>query len=487
MKPHLLALGKQTLIYGLGNVAVQAVGLLTLPVFARVFSEAEYGVLELATVTLAALVIIADVGLASASQRSWFDYTDEQHLQRRVVMSTALIVSLVVSGTVCAALVLAREPVSEWLFDGQQYTTVVVLLAVALPLTILAQLLRELMRLRFRAWNYMISAALGAAITGFLGVGAVLFLDAGLDGVLWGIVVGASAAALYGVVVVRADLGASVSSGELRTMLAFGLPLVPAALAVWALTFIDRIMLGQLSNLAEVGEYAVANRVAMPLLFAVAAFVTAFSPFILAAHSEDPGTEKQIRARVLIYLTAGLVLVALALSLFAREIIEIVAPQFDDSYRATGLVAAGLVAFGISTVTMTGLTIARRTGHVAVAAAVAAAINIGLNLLLIPPWGMIGAATASLVAYTVLATLYHLQAQRIYRTPYDLRTVLVVCALGCALLPLGAVDFHHIGLALLLKFAALGGFSLALVKLRIVRGAELVEAARALRPRARAS
>jgi O-antigen/teichoic acid export membrane protein len=487
LKPQLLALGKQTLIYGLGNVAVQAVGLLTLPVFGRVFSEAEYGVLELATVTLAALVIIADAGLASAAQRSWFDYTDEHHLERRVVMSTAIVVSLAASGTIGAVLVLAREPVSEWLFAGQQYTTVVVLVAAALPLTILAQLLRELMRLRFRAWSYMISASLGAAITGFLGVGAVLFLDAGLDGVLWGIVIGAGAAALYGSVVVRADLGARVSSGELRTMLAYGLPLVPAALAVWALTFIDRIMLGRLSDLAEVGEYAVANRVAMPLLFAVAAFVTAFSPFILAAHSEDPDREKQIRARVLIYLTAGLVLMALALGLFAREIVEIMAPQFDDAYRATGLVAAGLVAFGLSTVLMTGLAITRRTGHVAVAATVAAAVNIGLNFLLIPPWGMIGAAAASLIAYAVLTTLYHLQAQRVYRTPYDLRTVLAVCALGGALLPLGVVDFHHLGLALVLKSAALAVFVLALVRLGVVRRAELGEVARALRLRAGAS
>jgi O-antigen/teichoic acid export membrane protein len=487
MKLQLLALGKQTLIYGLGNVAVQAVGLVTLPVFGRVFSEAEYGVLELATVTLAALAIVADAGLASASQRSWFDYTDEQHRERRVVMSTAIIVSLAASGTICAALMVAREPVSEWLFDGQQYTTVVVLLAAALPLTILAQLLRELMRLRFRAWNYMISASIGAALTGFLGVGAVLFLDAGLDGVLWGIVIGTGAAALYGLVVVRADLGASVSSVELRTMLAYGLPLIPAALAVWALTFIDRIMLGQLSNLAEVGEYAVANRVAMPLLFAVAAFVTAFSPFVLAAHSEDPEREKEIRARVLIYLTAGLVLMALALGLFAREIVEIMAPRFDDAYRATGLVAAGLVAFGLSTVTMIGLSITRRTGHVAVAAGIAAGANIGLNFLLIPAWGMIGAAAATLVAYAALATLYHLQAQRVYPTPYDLRTVFAVSALGGALLPLGAFEIEPLGLALVLKAAALGVFVLALVRLGIVRGAELAEVARALRPRAGAS
>jgi O-antigen/teichoic acid export membrane protein len=487
MKTQLLTLGKQTLIYGLGNVAVQAVGLVTLPVFARVFSEAEYGVLELATVTLAALAILADAGLASASQRSWFDYTDEQHSERRVVMSTAIVVSLAASATICAALIVAREPVSEWLFAGQQYTAVVVLLAAALPLTILAQLLRELMRLRFRAWHYMISASLGAALTGFLGVGAVLFLDAGLDGVLWGVVIGTGAATLYGLAVVRADLGTTVSSGELRTMLAYGLPLVPAALALWALTFIDRIMLARLSDLAEVGQYAVANRVAMPLLFAVAAFATAFSPFILAAHSDDPEAEKELRARVLTYVTAGLVLMALALGLFARQIVDIVAPGFDRAYQATGLVAAGLAAFGVSTVTMTGLSITRRTGRVAFAATLVAAINIGLNLLLIPLWGMMGAAVATLVAFVLLAVLYHLQAQRAYRTHYDLRTVFAMSALGGALLPLGAVDLQPVGLDIALKAGALAAFVLALVRLGIVRRAELAEVARALRPRAGAS
>lgn len=72
------------------------------------------------------------------------------------------------------------------------------------------------------------------------------------------------------------------------------------------------------------------------------AFGTAFSPFILAAHSEDPEAEKELRGRVLTYLTAGLVLLALVLGLFAREIVDIVAPGFDRAYQATGLVLLGL-------------------------------------------------------------------------------------------------------------------------------------------------
>jgi hypothetical protein len=107
--------------------------------------------------------------------------------------------------------------------------------------------------------------------------------------------------------------------------------------------------------------------------------------------------------------------------------------------------------------------------------------------LLIPPWEMMGAAPATFIAYMLLAVLYHLQSQRAYRTHYDLRTVFILSALGGALLPLGALDLHPIGLALLLKAAALAVFVPALVRLGIVRRAELVDVARALRLRAGAS
>jgi hypothetical protein len=108
--------------------------------------------------------------------------------------------------------------------------------------------------------------------------------------------------------------------------------------------------------------------------------------------------------------------------------------------------------------------------------------------LIIPPWEMMGPALATFVANVLLAVLYHLQSQRAYhRTHYDLRTVCIPSALGGALLPLGALDLHPIGLALLLEAAALAVFVLALVRLGIVRRAGLVDVARALRLRAGAS
>jgi len=84
-------LGGQTLVYGLGGVALQLVGLVTLPIFARIFTPADYGILELGMTAAAILMILVDGGMASASQRSYFDYGDADEGPRRRVLSTALL------------------------------------------------------------------------------------------------------------------------------------------------------------------------------------------------------------------------------------------------------------------------------------------------------------------------------------------------------------------------------------------------------------
>ncbi len=82
-------LGKQAIVYGIGGGALQVVGVLTLPIYARVFQPAQYGVLEVATVGFAALLVLVNTGMTSASLRSFHDYTDDQGAQRRAALSRA--------------------------------------------------------------------------------------------------------------------------------------------------------------------------------------------------------------------------------------------------------------------------------------------------------------------------------------------------------------------------------------------------------------
>lgn len=473
MKQHFATLGRQTLIYGVSGTALQAVGLITLPVFARVFTPAEYGVLEVVTVGVAALMLVADLSLTSASQRSFFDYSDEQPDERRSVLASAIATALAVATLIAAAVFLVREPLAEWLLDGQGYSSLLALAALSIPLTVAASMLREVMRLHFRAWHYAVSATISAVIAGGLGAGLVLWTSAGVDGVVLGIVAGNATAVAYGLAVAGRDAVGRLSKSELRTMLAFGLPLIPAAAALWGVAFLDRVMLSRLADLAEVGEYAVAARFGTVVMLGVTAFGLAYSPFLLSLWSSDPEGEKQLRARTLTYVTVALAFASLTLGLFARELIAVVAPDFEGAHEVVGVLCLGVALFGVANVVLAAFVLARRTRLIAIYSLAAVAVNLALTLVLIPPLGGMGAALATVGGYATLAVGYYVHGQRIYPTPYTVWKPTVTLLLAAVFMPLGLLS-PGLG-SVALKIAGLGLFLVSLLGLRVLDQAEVSE------------
>jgi O-antigen/teichoic acid export membrane protein len=470
---HILNLAKQSIVYGASGVLLQVVGVITLPVFARVFSKSEYGLLELSLALSAVTLAIADLGFASAAQRSFFDYRDEDPEERRKVVFTGFASTAFLAWLAGLALVLAREPVSRLIFGDGHHGRLIAAVGVSIPLVNMAAFLRETMRLRFRAVHYVVSSVLAAVVAGGLGVFFVVVLDQGVQGIFLGLIVGNALAVVYGALVVSADLGRRFSSFELRRMLAFGLPLVPAALAMWALTLVDRIMLGKLSNLAEVGQYGVATRLANVLMLVVTGFALAFGPYIFSIFAADKETEKVVRAQALTYLTIVLAGVGLCLTLFAREAIEIVAPNFDRAYLAVGPLVLGVACFGISSILMSGISFVRKTALFPAVTGVAAALNIGLNFLLIPPYGMVGAAFAASAAFVLLALAYYWLGQRLYPTPYEVGKVLLTVGLAVALGVLALLPLHPLAFVLGAKVLAFGFFVAALRLTGVVAGDEI--------------
>jgi O-antigen/teichoic acid export membrane protein len=480
----MLRLGRQTLIYGLSGVVPQLLGILTLPVVARIFTTAQYGVLELVTSAIAVVATLVELGLTSASQRSYFDYSDEQPDARRTVLSTAVITYMSAALVAAAVLILLSQPIAGFLLNNSNESDLIVIAAVSLPLTALMIFTREIMRLHFQAWHYLRSALLAGIVgTGFI-LFALLVLHMKVAGVLLSGVISAAIAAVYGMAVVRGDLGHRFSRPELRTMLAYGLPLVPTALALWALALIDRVMLSKLSSLSQVGEYAMANRLGLVLALAATAFALAFAPFMLSLYAEDREQEKLVRARALTYMSVAFALLTLVVSLFAREALKLIAPQFNTAYEAVGLVCFGLAANGIANIALGGIALARQTRSLFILAGAAASVNIALNIVVIPAWGMLGAAFATTVAYVLLFALYYNKAQRVYPTPYEpsrLIRLSALTAVGCAV---GAIPIEPLYLALAVKSLVAVLFLLGLRVMGIVGSDEFAALRLVVRERA---
>src|SRR5207248_48577 len=228
------------------------------------------------------------------------------------------------------------------------------------------------------------------------------------------------------------QLGLEFDRTLFRKMQTFGMPLVPSALALWVINFVDREFVSWYKGNAEVGVYSAAVKIASVITFVLIAFRTAWPAF--AYSIEDDREAKRTYAFVLTYLLAFASWAALALGALAPWWTRLLtAPQYQRAEKGIALLAFAGAIYAGYTVLAIGSGRARRTQLNWVVTGFGAAVNIALNFWLIPKYGMVGASISTLVAYVVLFAGMTLYAQRVYPVPYQWRRVGTAVGVAVAL------------------------------------------------------
>jgi len=363
---------------------------------------------------------------------------------------------------------LATSPaISEWLFGSTSQTELVAAAFVGLWAGMNYDQVTSLFRVEERSTAFV--AASLANI--FLTIGATLVLVVALDAGPLGVIVGNFTGTLLVYVVLiayrREQLGLQFDRQLLREMNRFGLPLVPSAVFLWVVNFADRFFLVKLTSTHEVGLYSVGVRIASAMALLLTAFRAAWPAF--AYSIEDDREAKRTYAFVLTYLVLISSWVSTALALLSPWIVEwIAAPAFQSASRVVGPLSFAVVPFAGYVVVAIGVGRSRRTQFNWVVTGAAAAVNTVLNLVLIPPYGMMGAAIATIAAYVTIFVGMAWWAQRIYPVPYQWRRVATASLTAVALVVVGKL----VGGGLPVAFALAAIYPLALAPLGFYLPAE---------------
>jgi O-antigen/teichoic acid export membrane protein len=377
------------------------------------------------------LGIVLRAGISSAFFRFYFDAEDAA--ARRTVLRTSFWFTMG-AGTLGLVLLLALAgPISDLLFGTTGAANLVRAAGVALWATVNYEQLTSLFRVEERSFAFVCASLANV----FLTIGITLILVVWLEKGAVGVIVGNFSGTLIVYVALlgfrREQLGLQFDRGLLREMNRFGIPLVPTALFLWVTNFSDRFFLVKLSDVAEAGLYSVGVRVASAMVLLLTAFRMAWPAFAYSIRDENEA--KRTYAYVLTYLTVVTAWVALALTLLAPWLVDLLAaPRFAESSRVVGPLAFAAVAFAAYIVIAIGVGRVRRTQFNWVVTGAAAVVNVALNLALIPPYGMMGAAIATVAAYVTMAIGMAWWSQRIYPVPYQWRRVATaaIAAVGLA-------------------------------------------------------
>src|SRR5207253_9484763 len=258
----------------------------------------------------------------------------------------------------------------------------------------------------------------------------------------------------------RRALGLQFDRSLYRAMNRFGLPLVPSAVALWLTNFSDRFFLIKLTDAHEVGLYSIGVRIASGLVLLLTAFRLAWPAF--AYSIEDDRDAQRTYSFVLTYVVYVCCWIALALGLLAPWIVKLITTRpFYPAQNVVAPLAFGVAAFGAYVVGQIGTGRARQTRTNWLVTGAAALVDVVLNIVLIPPYGRMGAAVAMVTAYTVLFVGMAWRAQRAFPVPYQWRRVATLGAAAVGLTLLGKL--LNVPLALALTLTAVYPFLLGLL------------------------
>jgi O-antigen/teichoic acid export membrane protein len=463
---ELKRLGRHSAIYGIGGIVSRVLAVILLPLYTKYLSPADYGRVESVTAATAVLSILLQMGISSAFFRFYFDSKDPTHRLTVVRTSFWFTMGMATIGLVLG-LVFATQ-ISHLLLLGDD-PTLVRAAAVGLWAQTNYQQLTALFRVEERSTAYAIASLTNVLIT----IGATVVFVAVLNWGAVGLVVGNFVGTLivyFALVAYRSEqLGLEFDRPLLRKMQAFGLPLVPSALALWVINFIDRQFVIHYKGLTEAGVYSAAIKVASVVTFVVIAFRTAWPAF--AYSIEDDRSARRAYAFVLTYLLTFASWLSLALGALAPWLVELLtAPTYQRAEEAVAILAFGFTIYAGYTVLAIGSGRARKTQLNWVVTGVGAAANIALNFWLIPRYGMVGAAISTTAAYFVLFLGMTIYANSVYPVPYQWRRV--VTAMGTAIALNIAARATHLPLAPSILIVLV--YPLALWPLGFYQHAELI-------------
>ncbi|HEX6666051.1 MAG TPA: oligosaccharide flippase family protein [Solirubrobacterales bacterium] len=465
MSGYLRRLATTGVAYTAASVLSKLIAVALLPLYTRYLTPADYGAAEVMFASVVSISIIVRLGLIEAVLR--FYYKDDED-PVRVVSST--FAGLFWFSTVAALIALPfAGPIGEALLDPQkpgEFDVATELARISIGglwVLTMFEFLLTLFRLEERARAYFTTTILSVLVTIGLTVVLVVGGDEGARGLLLGSYASGAAFVLGLIVLQRRRLSLFFDPALLRRLLRFGLPTMPAEVSLYALNFVDRIIIVRTVGLAEAGLYSLAVKFAQGVNVLVRGFQLAWPPLAYSIRDDDEA--RRAYARVVTLFLAGCAFVVTGMWLFSRWIVRaLAAPEFFESFEAIGLISIGVTLYALYMVMVVILGRTGRTEFNFPAAIAALVVNVVLNLLLVPSLEIVGAGLALVASYMVVVALMYGFTQRLFPVPYEWGRLARVVLTAAVLVGLAELATPTEGPAgLLLRAALLAAYPLALL------------------------
>lgn len=415
----------ESLVYGIARYASFVAAIFLTPIYTRLLTKADYGIMDVFNKWNAFALAILPLGLFSSLIRFYPEIQDKVDARKRHLGS--LFVTLLFLCLIYLILMLLIQPVFLELFVDRAFENINAIYVFSIGIVICQVLFHfclQILRVNHKSLQYGLLSLLNFAILSSLGFYFIYFSGENIIGFFRASLIAAVVAVIAACFVVRNNLFLHFHTPTTKKMLRYGMHFLSVFFLFQITDLVDRYLIKEHYGLEEVGIYSIGTRIAGFILLATGALSLAWMPRAIEI-DEDKDADRIYRRMFNGYVIAGFMMVAFII-IFRHELLRIFAPD----YLAAGEIIAILAVFNFLTgfvyVFTIGIQLSKKSWAISISAGIAVIVKVILSILLVERFGIEGIATASLIEVLIWIAIQHYFSQKFRRIPFNYYILLFI-------------------------------------------------------------
>jgi len=407
---------KNFFVFGVATALEKILSFILLPIYARVFSVEEFGIVDLTQTTIGIVSIFAILQLETALQRFYYELDEKD--KKDLIFTIATIITTL--GVLISFILIALAfPLSRKLYSVSGYELSFIIASLQIPFSLLYMILLIVLRFEKRNKDFIFLAVSKAVLLFCLALYFVVYKKMGVFGLFISQLIAIASTAIFAIMKTKPELSFRFSLVLAKKSLRYALPQFPARVGSSTITSANRYFIVGILSTFYVGLFSMAMKLGAIMQLFHQVFMMAWNQFIF--ESIKSKNHKQIFSAAFDMIVPLLFSIISMLTLFSYEILFYVATSdYIEAYKYIGWVSYAMVLLTCKEIVDIGPKYLMKTHILSVNFFISAALNIIMLATLIPLFKLNGVIISMVTTNLLLFVLSWFNSRRIYYIPYNM-------------------------------------------------------------------
>ncbi|PXY02134.1 hypothetical protein DF185_05680 [Marinifilum breve] len=389
---------KDFLSYGVVGVMAKFVGFITIPIYARFLSQADFGILEIISILMAFLPFFTTLQLESSFLRLYFE--KDTIKEQGKLFSSGFWLMVPCSILLTAVMLGFNKAFSGIFFKSSAYYLIFIIASSELLFKNILGYCTIIYRVEFNRKAYAAFYISYVVLNALAGIFFIVVLDQGLQGLLISRLIITCLFSGIAVYNARAYTQWYFSGTIVKEMLTYGIPLIPSVIAKWAQKYLPSIVIFFLFSIQQMGVFAMATKVVLPLFLLTQSLKLAWHPYSFENYQKSD-SKTIFNDFYNVYSLMGS-LIVIVLLFFGKELLILFASEkFIESQHLVGVIAMTYILGGMSDLLSAGILIKKKNIILSYSAIFSTSISCLFMYFLSMKFGLIGIVIGGLIGEIV--------------------------------------------------------------------------------------